>query len=49
MKGVAKTEYKAKKQHAKEDVLEYYENKLNLFLQAHTPAEHNLEQFKDKY
>ena len=40
-------EYKAKKQYANEDVLEYYENKLNLFLQAYTPVEHNLEQFKD--
>ena len=31
-KGGAKTEYKARKQHAKEDVLEYYENKLNMLL-----------------
>ena len=46
-KGGAKTEYKARKQQAKEDVLEYYENKLSLFLQAYTPAERNLEQFKD--
>ena len=40
-------EYKARKQQAKEDVLEYNKNKLNLFLQAYTPGEHNLEQFKD--
>ena len=33
-KGGAKTEYKARKQQAKEDVLEYYEKKLSLFLQA---------------
>ena len=47
MKGWAKAEYIARKQHAKEDVLEYYENKLKLFLQAYTPAERNLEQFND--
>ena len=46
-KGGAKMEYKARKQQAKEDVLEYNKNKLNLFLQAYTPGEHNLEQFKD--
>ena len=40
-------EYKARKQQAKEDVLEYYKNKLSLFIQAYTPAECNLEQFKD--
>ena len=45
-KGGAKTEYKAGKQQAKEDVLKYYKNKLSLFLQANIPAEHNLEQFK---
>ena len=43
----AKTEFKAMKQQAKEDVLEYFEKKLSLFLQAYTPAECNLEQFKD--
>ena len=46
-KGGAKSEYKERKQQAKEDVLDYYENKLSLFLQAYTPAERNLEQFKD--
>ena len=46
-KGGAKMEYKARKQQAKEDVLEYYKNKLSLFIQAYTPAECNLEQFKD--
>ena len=40
-KGGAKTKYKARKQQAKEDVLEYYENKLSLFLQAYIPAKHN--------
>ena len=45
-KGGAKEEFEQKKQRVNEDALEYYDNKLQLYLYAFDEVERNIQEFK---